>query len=150
MRRQELLILIGVSVFISIIFLSFILLNLFSSSTQPTQSPNPSSRPGQSFRPFDSSANPSSRPASPPPLPTVLPSKSPGEPTKQSLINQMPVQTDFADIEYLSSGDTFVVTIKKNPYLESQNKVRQWFDEQGFNPDALKIYWQTYPEVVKE
>lgn len=148
MRKQELFLFIGIIVFVAVIFFTYVFISLFSSE-QPSVSPIPSSLPTSSSHPFDSLIN---SPSAPPPiiLPSSLPSPVPGEPTKNSLINLMPVQTDFANIEYLSSVDAFAVTIKKNPYQENRARVEEWFENVGFNPSQLNIYWQTYPEVTTE
>ncbi len=148
MRKQELFLFIGIIVFIAVIFFAYVFISLFSSG-QPAVSPAPSFSPTNSSRPFDSLRN---IPPAPSPilLPSSLPSPIPGEPTKDSLINLMPVQADFANIEYLSSIDAFAVTIKKNPYQENRARVEAWFEDVGFNPSQLNIYWQTYPEVTTE
>jgi len=148
MRKQELFLFIGIIVFISVIFFAYVFISLFSSG-QPSASPKPSFGPTNSSRPFDSLRRIPPAP-SPVSLPSSLPSPVPGEPTKDSLINLMPVQTDFANIEYLSSIDAFAVTIKKNPYRENRARVEAWFEDAGFDPSRLNIYWQTYPEVAIE
>lgn len=148
MRKQELFLFIGIIVFIAVIFFAYVFISLFSSG-QPSGSSAPSFRPTSSPRPLDSLR---SIPPTPPPvlLPSSLPSPTPGEPSKASLINLMPIQTDFANIEYLSSIDAFAITIKKNPYQENRAKVEEWFNNVGFDPSRLNIYWQTYPEVTTE
>lgn len=147
MKKQELIIFIGVIIFIALLFLIYTLTSLFS-SPEPIPSPSPSVRPSINDRPF-----PSESPTLTPPSPVALPSSLPpstNQITLQELVSLMPIQTDFANIEYLSVSNSFAITIKKNPYSENRTKVEEWFRSQGFNPSELDIYWQTYPEVITE
>lgn len=143
MRKQELVILFLIFGFVTIIFVTYILISLFSQRPTPQPSLSPSPKPLTSRIPVVTPIEP------PSPQPTSLPSPLTGEITKPLIIDLLPIQTSFANIEYLSGNDTFVVTIKQNPYTENKDKVEQWFRDQGFEPEDLKIYWQTYPEVEK-
>lgn len=148
MRRQELIILIGVIIFVFVMFIIYVFISLFSpSQTSPDPSPQ-TARPTESVRPLPISSK-KPLPPSPPPLPSSLP-ESTTKLTKQELINLLPIQTEFANIEYLSVSDSFAITIKEDPYQENKTKIEQWFRTQGFNPLELNIYWQAYPEVTTE
>lgn len=147
MRKQELTILIGVIILLAFMFLVYVV-TLFFAPQKPNPSPFPSLSPNSSLRPFDS-LPPRLSPPPPPVLPNAFPQPT-GTITKEEFINLMPQQTEFANIEYLSTGDAFAVTIKKNPYQENKQKVEKWFLDQGINPSDLNIYWQTYPEVITE
>lgn len=140
MRKQELFIFIGIIVLVAVLFFVYAVVSLFTTRTTPPPSPTPSPIPLASRgKPFEN-------------IPSPQPSFSPnqiGEITKEGLINLLPIQTPRYNIEYLSGNDVFVVTIKQNPYEENRLETKEWFKSQGFNPDALKIYWRTYPEVEK-
>lgn len=145
MRKQELIIFMVVITLVAVLFLVFVLSSLFS-QPEPQTPPLSSSRPASSLRPLQNIPNAPISAPSPIPLPSALPQVT--EPTKESIISLLPIQTEFANIEYLASSDSFAVTIKKDPYQENKTKIEDWFKDAGLDPSSLEIYWQTYPEVT--
>lgn len=90
------------------------------------------------------------------PLPTesqVRPSPTPvpvveDEPLIEQLIERLPVSTDAYDIEYLSSTNTFVITVKESPFSQNSEAARQWFLQNGFSDTSgLNIIYNSYEWV---
>lgn len=70
------------------------------------------------------------------------------EPLLEQLIDRLPVSTDKYDIEYLSSSNTFIVTIKESPFSENSQEALSWFTQNGFsNTDNLNIIYNSYEWV---
>ena len=87
------------------------------------------------------------------PFPTesqIIPTEAPPliieeEPQIEQIIARLPVSTEEYDIEYLSSSNTFVITIKESPFEQNSEKARQWFVENGFsNTTGLNIIYNSY------
>lgn len=141
MKKQELILFMGVIGVVFILFLIFILTAFFTPSQN---SPVPSSEPVPSYpvvRPFDFSPLPQ---ASLTPLPSLPP-----EETRERIMNSLPFTSPLFNIEYYEDGNLYRVTIKQNPFLANQKKAKDWFEAYGLNPDTLKIYWDSYPEVER-
>lgn len=90
------------------------------------------------------------------PLPTesqVRPSPTPvpiveDEPLIEQLIERLPVSTDAYDIEYLSTTNTFVITVKESPFSQNSEAARQWFVQNGFSDtNGLNIIYNSYEWV---
>jgi hypothetical protein len=70
------------------------------------------------------------------------------EPLIEQIIARLPVSEPEYDIEYLSSSNTFVITIKESPFEQNSEKARQWFLQNGFsNTDGLNIIYNSYEWV---
>lgn len=70
------------------------------------------------------------------------------EPLIEQLIERLPVSTNAYDIEYLSSTNTFVITIKESPFSQNSEAARQWFVQNGFsNTEGLNIIYNSYEWV---
>lgn len=87
------------------------------------------------------------------PFPTesqIIPTRVPPliieeEPLIEQIIARLPVSEPEYDIEYLSSSNTFVITIKESPFEQNSEKARQWFLQNGFsNTDGLNIIYNRY------
>ena len=143
MRRQELILFTVTLIIIVFILITVVIISVLPDSAAPRSSPLPSrgvSNNLPSFSPF----------IVPSPSPDYLPLPPEGATTsKEGLINLLPVQTVNFDIEYLSSDDLFVITIKNNPYQENLSKDEQWFEEWGLNIDDLNVYVFAFPQVDK-
>lgn len=50
---------------------------------------------------------------------------------KRQLISQMPIKTSDYAIEYLSTSDTFMVKILRNPYETNKAKAQTWLKIHG-------------------
>lgn len=90
------------------------------------------------------------------PLPTRVqtrPSPTPAsivedEPLVEQIIQRLPVSTERYDIEYLSSTNTFVITVKESPFDQNSNEALSWFTENGFsNTNSLNIIYNSYEWV---
>jgi hypothetical protein len=79
-----------------------------------------------------------------PPTPTLFQNKETGfilNPTptntplsnknKGRLVSQMPIKTSDYAIEHLSTSDTFMVKILKNPYQINKEKAQNWLKTHG-------------------
>jgi len=79
------------------------------------------------------------RPSTPPP-PIIE-----DAPLIEQIIARLPISTEEYYIEYLSSSNTFVITIKESPFEQNSEKARQWFVENGFsNTTGLNIIYNSY------
>lgn len=64
---------------------------------------------------------------------------------KTQLIQQLPIETNAYNIEYLVESDTFVVTIKESPYLQNKNTADQFFIRNGATDlSKLRIIYNSY------
>lgn len=143
MRKQELFIFIGIITFVTIIFFTYVLISLFSGKEELPPTPKPSTLPTRSTFPRSFDNTPSAQP-SVAPIPSVLTGL-----TKDELINQLPLRTELFNVEYYFQDDLFKVTIKENPYEENKAKAEEWFENLGFDPKNLNIYWFAFPEVQR-
>lgn len=50
---------------------------------------------------------------------------------KERILNQLPYETEEFKVEYLTSSDTFTVTILKNPYEANKTLANEWFKSNG-------------------
>lgn len=80
--------------------------------------------------------------------PTTSPVLQTTRPSKIELTNLLPVRTDEFNIEYLSLGETILVTIKKAPIEESRLSSERWFRERGVtNYKEYNIQWIVTPDL---
>lgn len=81
--------------------------------------------------------------------PTSIPSPiTEDAPLIEQIINRLPVSTEKYDIEYLSSTNTFVITVKESPFSQNSQEALSWFTENGFsNTDNLNIIYNSYEWV---
>lgn len=92
------------------------------------------------------------------PTPTIIPVKK-NIPTlppvnnlpilnKNALIDLLPYSTDNFNIEYLTTSDTFIVTIKNSPYEENKADANSWLKQHGVDDTAkLRIIYTRYRGV---
>lgn len=81
------------------------------------------------------------------PTPTAAP-LNPEEPLIEQIIARLPVSTDTYNIEYLSTSNTFVITIKESPFEQNSEAARQWFIDNGFSStEGLNIIYNSYSWV---
>jgi hypothetical protein len=100
--------------------------------------------------PTPTNAPPIPTPTIPPPTPTKQPSAT--EPSsgglhplvKAELISQMPIQTQNFAIEYLTTSDSFIITVYECPVSENKEAALQWFRDQGVDPNSLTILYNIY------
>ncbi len=127
MRKILFIITIGI-VFMLLLFLYLFLVNLRNTPEQKTP-----------IIPFPTQSGIQ------PIFPTTYPPLVEEEPLLEQIISRLPVTTDAYDIEYLSSSNTFVVTIKESPYEENKSKAQQWFLQNGFSSiEGLNILYNSY------
>lgn len=70
------------------------------------------------------------------------------QPLIEQIIQRLPASTTEYDIEYLSSSNTFVITIKDSPFEQNSQKALQWFFDNGIkNPEGLNIIYNSYEWV---
>ena len=127
--------------FVILIILALVVIVIAPRIYRERPSPSPeTSTPSPTFIPLPSSF------FSPEPQATTLPSPvSQKIISRQELINLTPVETPEFNIEYFSTSDSIIVTIKKSPYEQSQAKAEEWFRQRGIvDFDAYKIEWSSY------
>lgn len=143
MSKKEIIIFTIALIVIFIFAVSFVIFSFIS----PKQSPLPSPSITGSSQPVNNL--PSLRPLySPSASPTPSPSPITAT-TKDELVYQLPFQSDLFNIEYLSVSDLFAVTIKQNPYQENVDKANKWFEDRGYNPEELNVYYHAFPGVQR-
>lgn len=59
---------------------------------------------------------------------------------RESLLAQLPYQTNTFKVEYLIDGDTFKVTVLKNPYEANKQAALDWFKANG----VTDLNWFSY------
>lgn len=70
------------------------------------------------------------------------------EPLIEQIITRLPVSTETYNIEYLSSSNTFIITVKQSPFKENSEDALRWFLENGFkNTEGLNIIYNSYKWV---
>lgn len=70
------------------------------------------------------------------------------EPLIEQIIARLPVSTETYDVEYLSSTNTFVITVKESPFEQNSEKARQWFLQNGLSStEDLNIIYNSYEWV---
>lgn len=65
--------------------------------------------------------------------------------TKNDIIKQLPIIVSEYNIEYFTTTDTFIVTIKESPYEGNKQKAIDWFTNLGItDPTKLRLIYTKY------
>ena len=118
---------------ILIVVVSTIFVFFFLSDNKRSITPEPVNNPSPSVVPVNTGA------------PTLPPINNVPILNKNSLIDLLPYSTNDFDIEYLTTSDTFVVTVKNSPYEANKEQANAWLKEKGVeDPGKLRIMYTKY------
>ena len=61
-----------------------------------------------------------------------------------SLVKKMPVVTNNYNIEYLTTSNSFILTVKKSPYEANLALAKTWFQKEGVNINNVNVLFYKY------
>jgi hypothetical protein len=114
-------------------------------SSFPSVSPAPS---GYYLPPFFGQT-PSTQPSLAPQqsTPSSLLESSLEKSTLEKVLSQLPHRESGFTIEYFADQDQFIVQINQSPFQKNQEAAKEWFLNQGLDPEILNVLWTAPKEV---
>lgn len=99
---------------------------------------------GTSPQPTENIAIPTQSPLINTSQPT-LPAENKASPLAlQDFIQLLPYSTPDFDVEYLTTSDSFIITLKNPPAETTKTAALSWITSQGVDPSKLRILYNSY------